>query len=479
MRWLLTTVLLLSALPALAQDVLSERAGTGDTNASAPAATLTPDPAARAVALGGIPAGGVLLVVESTNRRVMALSSQTGDVIDPNFVPANAANLTTPIEALIHSDGQRILVSDQVRDVVQSFDINTGAFLGTFAPAGGANTAILDNIRGIALRPNGNLLVSQSSGTVQEFSTSGVHIGPFIAAGSGGLDDSFDVFRVRQSAAPLVAGDFLVSDITLDDVLRYDANGAPLPPVVTTGIDFPEQVEQAANGNVLVAVFSGASVEGVVEFTPSGALVGRYDPATLGGYRGAFELGNGNILTTTGTGVHEISRANALVRTVVPGVSGRFIHPAGAGGGDLSITKVAQTAQVSPGGTGTFTLTASNAGPGAVSDVVVTDPLPSGLVFVSASCNGTVNAAGVFTWNVGTLAAGQSASCTLTVRPAFGGSFANVATISGTGDTTPGNNTSGVATLNGVVAQVPAGTVLGWLLLGLLFASAGWITLRR
>ena len=62
LRRLLTTVLLLSALPALAQDLLSERAGTGDANATAPAATLTPNPAVRAVALGGIPAGGVLLV---------------------------------------------------------------------------------------------------------------------------------------------------------------------------------------------------------------------------------------------------------------------------------------------------------------------------------------------------------------------------------------------------------------------------------
>ena len=48
----------------------------------------------------------------------------------------------------------RILVSDQVKDVVQEYDLE-GNYLGVFAPAGGVDNAILDNIRGIALAPNG------------------------------------------------------------------------------------------------------------------------------------------------------------------------------------------------------------------------------------------------------------------------------------------------------------------------------------
>lgn len=44
------------------------------------------------------------------------------------------------------------------------------------------------------------------------------------------------------------------------------------------------------------------------------------------GNRGVYALGNGNILTTNGSGVHEIDGVTgALVRTVVAGVSGRFI----------------------------------------------------------------------------------------------------------------------------------------------------------
>lgn len=44
------------------------------------------------------------------------------------------------------------------------YDSTTGLYIGVFAPAGGVNTAILDNIRGISLRANGNLLVTNGDG---------------------------------------------------------------------------------------------------------------------------------------------------------------------------------------------------------------------------------------------------------------------------------------------------------------------------
>ena len=60
--------------------------------------------------------------------------------------------------------------------------------------------------------------------------------------------------------------------------------------------------------------------------TAAGALVGVYNPATLTGYRGVYELPNGNILTTTATGVHEINRSGNLVETKISGVSARYIE---------------------------------------------------------------------------------------------------------------------------------------------------------
>lgn len=140
-RSIFVHLLFISALPvsAFAQvNVSQEAAGLGDANLP----IANPPSARTAVALlGGVPAGGLLLIPDSTNKRVMAFDPANGDLIDAKFVPADDTHLTTPIEALASPDGSRLYVSDQVDDVVQSFDMASGAWVSTFAPAGGVNPA--------------------------------------------------------------------------------------------------------------------------------------------------------------------------------------------------------------------------------------------------------------------------------------------------------------------------------------------------
>ncbi|MCB0257798.1 MAG: hypothetical protein KDI55_29075, partial [Anaerolineae bacterium] len=151
---------------------------------------------------------------------------------------------------------------------------------------------------------------------VAEFDTSGNYLGNFVANGAGGLDSPFDAYGRTA--------DWLVTAIDSDNILSYDLTGAFIAQFAAINT-FPEQANEAGNSNVLVANFSGTE-EGVVEYTAAGALVGIYDPATLGGYRGVYELGNGNLLTTNGSGVHEIDRSGNLVETKISGVSSRFIE---------------------------------------------------------------------------------------------------------------------------------------------------------
>ncbi|MEZ4770989.1 MAG: ExeM/NucH family extracellular endonuclease [Caldilineales bacterium] len=291
---------------------------SGEDN-SAPTATGPRDLAAAARAQRMLLTTGLLLIPDSTNDRVMAFDPTTGNLVDADFIPADPDNLSTPKSAIFSAGGDSILVSDQIDDVVQEYDLS-GNYLGVFAPAGGLNTAILDNITGIALRPNGNLLVTVNSGanqdSVAEFDTSGNYLGNFVANGSGGLDGPFDVYERT--------GDWLVSGINSDNVLRYDLTGAFIAGLA--GINnFPQQVAGAENSNVLIGNFGGTQ-EGVVELTAAGALVGVYDPSSLGGYRGAYELPNGNILTTNGSGVHEIDRSGNLVQSKITGVSAQYIE---------------------------------------------------------------------------------------------------------------------------------------------------------
>ena len=86
---------------------------------------------------------------------------------------------------------------------------------------------------------------------------------------------------------------------------------------------------------------------------------------------------------------------------------------------DVAITKTASPTSVSYGGSVTFTLRAKNNGPGIARNVVVTDPIPAGLTFVSADspCG---FASGTVTCALGSLNPGQEVilQVRVTVDPA-------------------------------------------------------------
>ncbi|MBK7394428.1 MAG: DUF11 domain-containing protein [Chloracidobacterium sp.] len=113
---------------------------------------------------------------------------------------------------------------------------------------------------------------------------------------------------------------------------------------------------------------------------------------------------------------------------------------------DLSITKTDGVASVTPGGSTTYTITASNAGPDAVSGATVADTFPASLTGVTWTCvgagGGTCTAAGSGNINDTSvnLPVGGSVTYTATasVSVTASGSIANTATVSSsTTDPTP------------------------------------------
>lgn len=283
-----------------------------------------PDPAAREEALALLGSTGLLLIPDSTNDRIMAFDPATGNVVDADFVPSDPAHLGTGIHAVLNTCNlPAIQISDQINDVVHTYDLD-GNYVGVFAPAGGPDPSLLDNIRGVWNGQGYGFLVTVGGGTnadaVAMFSPdTGASAGNFISNGLGGLDSPFSV-TVRWSVP-----DVLVAGIDSDAIHRYSTEGASLG-TLTAINNFPEQVGLAANGNVLIANFSGTQ-EGIVEVTAAGAPVGVHTAPGLDGYRGVYELPNLNLLVTTGSGVHEIDRAGNLVESKITGVSARFIQP--------------------------------------------------------------------------------------------------------------------------------------------------------
>jgi uncharacterized repeat protein (TIGR01451 family) len=118
------------------------------------------------------------------------------------------------------------------------------------------------------------------------------------------------------------------------------------------------------------------------------------------------------------------------------------------GSADLSITKTDSPDPVQVGQNLTYTITVTNNGPNSATGVTVTDTLPAGVTFVSAtpsqgSCSGT----STVTCNLGTLGNGVSANVTIIVTPTVTGTISNTASVtSGVTDPNTGNNSSTAST---------------------------------
>lgn len=117
---------------------------------------------------------------------------------------------------------------------------------------------------------------------------------------------------------------------------------------------------------------------------------------------------------------------------------------------DLGITKTDSADPVVAGQNLTYTLTATNVtnaadGPDNASGVTLTDPLPAGVSFVSASA-GCSNSSGTVTCVVGDLAEGASVQRQITVSTTTAGQLSNTATIDGDQDDPVASNNSDTET---------------------------------
>ncbi|MGD8393851.1 MAG: hypothetical protein PVF43_00085 [Candidatus Eiseniibacteriota bacterium] len=245
----------------------------------------------------------VLLIPESSNDGVLKFDPVSGAFLG-YAVPPDPDHLSTPIDCALNSTG--FLVSDQIDDAVQQYDL-AGNWLSTFA-------AGIDNQRGIAAYDGALYCTGGNDDYIPYYDLqTGASLGDFIPSGGGGLDSPFDIlFRTD---------DVLVASINTDNILRYALDGTPLG-VFTSGLPFVEQMALAANGNVLATDFTD---DVIYEFLPDGTQVGAYPGVS--GPRGCYELTDGNLLTTNGSGVHVIARdGSGLITSWYSDVSARFIQ---------------------------------------------------------------------------------------------------------------------------------------------------------
>ncbi len=201
---------------------------------------------------------------------------------------------------------------------------------------------------------------------------------------------------------------------------------------------------------------------------------------------------SGGTLTYTLTLTIPPGRTGDLVNTVTvtppagvtdptPGNDTATDTDTGAPSADLVVTKTASSASVLAGSSLEFRIVVRNLGPSTATNVVLTDPLPNGLLFVGAapsqgSCSGTTTIACA----LGAIAPQSQAEIVLTVRALSAGSFVNSATATlNEPDPTPPNNVSTAPFDVQGQAAIPSASGAGLLTLTLLIAAAGMLVVRR
>jgi uncharacterized repeat protein (TIGR01451 family) len=108
---------------------------------------------------------------------------------------------------------------------------------------------------------------------------------------------------------------------------------------------------------------------------------------------------------------------------------------------NLSVSKTATPSPAIVNTNLTYTITVMNAGPQAATNIVVTDMLPGGVTFVSASA-GCVASPGMVICNIASLAANASATLSIVVTPTAAGTINNtVSVVAAEPDPNTANNT--------------------------------------
>jgi uncharacterized repeat protein (TIGR01451 family) len=203
-----------------------------------------------------------------------------------------------------------------------------------------------------------------------------------------------------------------------------------------------------------------------------GTLTGAVGGGSVGMTGGTIGPGAGNTLTVQiPVNFAAAMTANPLVNTA--NVTADGAPPVAANDSDtllsvtsLAVVKTDGSATYTPGGTATYTITVTNAGPSYAQDVDVSDTLPAGVTLSATPTCGTTGTAtcgtvtgaagaGVFNANDGIIAAGAGNSLVYSVPVAFAAGLTttplvNTATATDPGDSTP-NSGSDSDTLQAVV----------------------------
>ncbi|HEV2695398.1 MAG TPA: Ig-like domain-containing protein, partial [Verrucomicrobiae bacterium] len=210
----------------------------------------------------------------------------------------------------------------------------------------------------------------------------------------------------KTAAATVLATSNFVYTISVTNAGPSSATGVTVTDALPVGVTFV-----SASG-------SGANSGGVVTWNLGTLVSNQVTNVTV-----TVTAPTSGTLTNVASGGSPVGDPNPTNNTSTPITT--TVTPIA----NLAIVKLAP-ATVLANSNFSYSISVTNMGPSPAPNVVVTDTLPVGVTFVTASGSGT-SAGGLVTWNLGTVAALQVTNLTLTVTaPVTGVTLTNVASVS-------------------------------------------------
>ena len=220
----------------------------------------------------------------------------------------------------------------------------------------------------------------------------------------------------------------------------------------------------------------------LIPFTSNAAIPGNQVAHLLFNFAPATPDGTVVTLTLDPTLTQLSNESGTTSETVALGtlslINGSIVF---AGSADVGIAKTASGSAFFAGVPFTYNITVNNSGPSTASAVNVTDTLPAGATFVSATpSQGSCSGAATVTCALGSIVNGGTATIALRVTPTAAGPLSNTATVSDAPQVDPnsGNDTSMSSITVLPASDIPA--LSWWMRLMLVFAIsfAAWMTLK-
>ncbi len=337
------------------------------------------------------------------------------DLTDDSVIAEILTHISgTPEGIAVTPDGSKVYVAG--RNGLFAFDATNLTFIGEVGNAGrelvispdGAWVYAANNIirtaddtafpttftmvsRGGVITPDGAHIFGSSGLRISDITAGD----PPVVTDGGTFGDSlmssgYGIDLTDEGDLGLVSTDSFIGKVRL---FRTDGSGAPAAVVEDTAL------APAAGG---IPVFDG-------------------DPVTM-----EIDAGEGSVI---GSGARQLVIAHSTP--------------------DLEVSVVADVDTAQPGDTVSYTLTVTNNGHGTARDVVISDTLPAGLTFASASDSGSASGQTV-TWPaIATPAEGATATRTVTATvdsDASAGDTDNTATVTTPNDPVAANDTAAVTT---------------------------------